>query len=81
MIPNLQTMPISEIAGLIRANWPTPYFGAVPYIAAMRCILTVDDMYGADDGRSVVAYALSNMHTFRGPVAKEIKAELKRRLK
>lgn len=81
MIPNLTTMSLSEIARLIRANWPKPYFGAVPYLSAMATLNSVNDTYGCDDGRSVVAYALANMAQFRGEVAREVKKELNRRLK
>ena len=41
----------------------------------------IGDMYGADSGSSIVAYALSNLSSYKGPVAREVKAELNRRLK
>lgn len=81
MIPNLTTMSLSEIARLIRANWPKPYFGAVPYLAAMATLNSVNDTYGCDSGKSIVLYALGNMAGFKGEIAREIKAELKRRVK
>jgi hypothetical protein len=68
---------IKEIAAEIRKDWPRPYFGAAPYLNAMQRLETVDDSYGADDGRSIVLYFLANASTWRGPVAKRIKAELK----
>lgn len=73
--------PIHVIAREIYDNWDKPYFGAVPYLAAMRSLTTLSDHYGADDARSVVLYFLSNATTWRGEVAKRIKAELKAMLK
>ncbi len=37
--------------------------------------------YGADPGSSIVAYFLSNASTWKGPVAKMVKAELRQRAK
>jgi hypothetical protein len=69
---------ISVIAREISRDWGTKtYFGAVPYIAAMRSLDRVTDDYGADSGRSIVLYFLSNAATWRGPTAKRVKAELK----
>jgi hypothetical protein len=47
----------------------------------MRSLDSVRDAYGADDGRTVVLYFLSNASTWRGETAKRIKAELKAMLK
>jgi len=69
--------PISQIASDIRAAWPKPYFGAVPYLDAMASLGSIAEDYGADSARSVVLYFLANAATFRGPVAKALKAELK----
>jgi len=73
--------PLHEIARDIRRDWPRPYFGAVPYITAMSTMGPITEAYGADSGRSVVAYFLSNASTWRGPTARLIKAELKEMLK
>jgi hypothetical protein len=72
---------LSTIAREISADWRKPYFGAVPYLGAMRSLDSVRDAYGADDGRTVVLYFLSNASTWRGETAKRIKAELKAMLK
>ena len=69
--------PVATIALEIIRDWKQPYFGAVPYLSAMRTIITMSDMYGADSARSVVSYFLANANTWRGPVARRIKAELK----
>lgn len=68
---------LETIAREIRADWKKPYFGAVPYLDAMRSLGSIDDNFGYDDGRSIVLYFLSNAATWRGPVAKAIKLELK----
>ena len=73
--------PIYEIAREIRRDWPRPYFGAVPYLDAMFSLDRMTDAYGADSGKSVVIYFLSNATTWRGDVARRIKAELNAILK
>ena len=78
---SLKTMTLPQIAREIRTYWSVINYAAQPYLAAMACISTVDDNYGCDSGRSIVAYALNNMQSFRGEIAKLIKAELRRRIK
>lgn len=73
--------PLHEIAQEIRKEWPKPYFGAVPYIQAMRLLIGVTDVYGSDDAESIVLYFLYNARTWRGETARRIKAELKGMLK
>lgn len=69
--------PLHEIAREITRVWTPVYFGAVPYLQAMRQLDTIADSYGADDARGIVLYFLSNAQTWRGPDARRIKAELK----
>lgn len=69
---------LSTIAAEIRADWKNVYFGAVPYLNAMRSLDKVTDNYGADDGESIVRYFLSNASSWRGETAKRVKAELKK---
>lgn len=68
--------PLHVIAREIRAAWPKPYFGAVPYIAAMQTMRGIDEDYYSDSGASIVRYFLANAGTWRGPDARRIKAEL-----
>ena len=68
---------LSFIARDIRATWPKVYFGAVPYLDAMRTLDSMSSRYGEDDARSIVAYFLANAGTWRGDDARRIKAELK----
>jgi hypothetical protein len=73
--------PICEIAKDISKAWKNVYFGAVPYLSAMLALDSVNDNYGMDSGRSIVAYFLSNAQSFRGPEARKLKAELKALIK
>jgi len=73
--------PLYQIAIDIRSNWPKPYFGAVPYLDAMRSVASVDDRYYAESARGLVLYFLANASTWRGEHAKRIKAELKEMIK
>lgn len=68
---------ILEIASDIRRAWPSPYFGAVPYIEAMMCLNEVTDTYGQDDATDILMRFLSNAAHFRGPVAGELKDEIR----
>jgi hypothetical protein len=73
--------PLGEIAGDIRRDWKNVNYAAKPYLDAMLSLNSINDNFYADDGRSIVAYFLSNASTWRGPVAKAIKAELNAMLK
>jgi hypothetical protein len=76
---NYTSKSISQLANIIRADWKKVYFAAVPYLDAMRQLDTIGDNYGLDSGKTIVIYFLSNAGTWRGEVAKAVKAELKRR--
>lgn len=84
MTTETETRPLHAIAREIRADWrrkdgtSAVYFGAVPYLDAMRSLDSIDDMYGYDDARSVVLYFLANANAWRGETARRVKAELKR---
>ena len=60
----------------ILVDWKKPYFGAVPYLSALADLETIEGSYGDDSARSIVRYFLSNATTWRGEVARRIKAEL-----
>lgn len=71
-----------EIASEIKADWGAKvYFGAKPYLDAMSCLRTVDDTYGEDSAKMIVAYFLSNASTWRGETAKRVKKELNAMIK
>ena len=71
------TRPISTIARDIRRDWKNVNYAARPYLDAMFSLDTMEDKYGYDSAHSIIAYFLGNAGTWRGPVAKAIKAELK----
>ena len=66
-----------EIADVIWSDWKnvSPY--AKPYLEAMGSLSSVNDAYFADSGKSVVSYFLANAGSWKGEVAKSVKAELK----
>lgn len=72
--------PLTDIANDILHHWVGVSPHAMPYVLAMLDLRTVDDRYGADDGRTIVLYFLSNAGAFRGPEARRLKAELKEHL-
>jgi hypothetical protein len=72
-----ETRSLAEIAREIGRDWQNPYFGAVPYLGAMRQLESIRDNYGADSAKSIVLYFLSNANGWRGDVARRVKAELK----
>ncbi len=73
------------LAKIIEDDWSSigkgVNFAARPYLDAMKTLEEIDEVYGADTARSVVAYFLSNATSWRGSVAREIKAELRELLK
>jgi hypothetical protein len=77
--------PLSQIAAEVRRDWSTQKsginFAAAPYLDALDALNDIKDMYGADSADMIVAYFLGNASQWRGPKAKEIKAELKAILK
>ena len=77
MPANKQTRPLSNIAHDIRRDWKNVNYAAKPYLAAMFELDRITDQHMFDTGRGIVVYFLSNTASWRGPVAKLIKAELK----
>jgi hypothetical protein len=52
-------------------------YAARPYLDAMATLISVDDPYYAEDGKTQVIYFLNNASSFQGERAKEIKNELR----
>ena len=74
--------PLNVIASEISKDWGNKVnFGAVPYLGAMRSLNSVNDPYGQDSGKSIVAYFLCNAGTWRGEVARRVKKELNAMIK
>jgi len=77
---SLTQLPICRIGAIVRAHWPKPYFAAVPYLSALSDLYDMDSKCGHDSARDIVLRFLGNAQTWRGPIAKLVKAELKSRL-
>ena len=83
MTSDQNTRPLSEIAEEIRITWvrkdgsSAVYFGAAPYLEAMRTLTTTRDSYFFDMGDDIVRYFLANANTYRGETARRVKAELR----
>lgn len=77
----LKDLEIQEIANLIRMDWGNVNYAAEPYLDAMSQLKSIDDRYFYDTGKNMVLYFLANAQTWRGEVAREVKAELKARCK
>ena len=71
------TRDINAIAVEIIHDWRSPAYGARPYLGAMLTMTSIDEDYGMDSGRSIIRYFLANAQTWRGEIARRIKAELK----
>jgi hypothetical protein len=69
--------PLHVIAQEIYDNWTKVYFGAVPYLRAMNTLDSMTDNYGCDGAEEIVLRFLCNAKTWKGDVARRIKAELK----
>jgi len=80
MATQTETRPLNVIAREIRDDWSKQGTGvnyaAKPYLQAMGQMTTVNENYGCDSGKSVVAYFLSNASAWRGEVARRVKKEL-----
>ena len=73
---------LNTIAREIKLDWGNKVnYGAKPYLDCMLALDSINDNYGLDSARSVVLYFLGNASTWRGEVAKRVKAELKTMLK
>jgi hypothetical protein len=73
----MPSRPLHEIAAEIICDWKRPYFGAVPYLDAMRYLGDIDDEFGDQDADEIVVYFLSNAASWRGATARRVKTELK----
>lgn len=73
--------PIYEIATEIALSGDKIPVIAKPYLDAMGDLNGIDDTYGYDSARGIVAYFLSNAGSWRGETARRIKTELKDMLK
>lgn len=77
---DLKHLRLHAIARLIEQDWKKVNFAARPYLDAMKTLDSVQDSYYADTGDMIVRYFLGNAGAWRGETAREVKAELKRRI-
>jgi peptidoglycan hydrolase-like protein with peptidoglycan-binding domain len=77
----LNTLDISQLAALADEDWVQVSPHARPYLDAMKSLTSTRQAYGADRGSDIVMYFLSNATSWRGDVARKVKAELKRRVR
>jgi hypothetical protein len=69
---------LREIAADIKREWgQNVNYAAKPYLDAMMYLNTINDKFGEDEGKWIVAYFLNNAASFRGEKAKALKDELK----
>jgi hypothetical protein len=76
----LKTAPLSSIASIIKRDWGNTAYSATPYLRAMFSLGDIRENYFADHASDIVLYFLSNASSWRGGVARLVKAELKARL-
>ncbi|GAC1661489.1 MAG: hypothetical protein NVS9B7_29500 [Flavisolibacter sp.] len=69
--------PINVIAKEIIKDWKNVNYAAKPYLDAMRTLDNINDNYFCDSAKTIIIYFLSNASSWRGDVAKRVKAELK----
>lgn len=78
---NQQTLDIpnnlSQIALLIRKDWRKVNYAAEPYLSAMSRLNTIEDHDWNDSGKSIVNYFLINAASWKGEVARAVKAKLR----
>lgn len=76
---------INAIAQEINVDWSKQgkgvNYAARPYLDAMFQLSKISDKFFEDSGSSIVAYFLANAQSWRGDVAKRVKAELNAMLK
>jgi hypothetical protein len=79
MIVEIDVKPrkICDIAYDIGADWQNMSYCARPYWSAMLQLDTINDKYYLDGAREIVLRFLCNAGTWRGPVARAVKLELK----
>ena len=73
--------PLYEIATEIETNWERVNYAARPYLDAMHDVTGISDKYWHVSCDEIVLYFLSNAGTWRGDVARRVKAELNAMLK
>jgi hypothetical protein len=85
--PTTTVRSISTIAAEIRRDWrnkkrePSVNFSAKPYLRVMDQMDKITEPYFADSGKEIVMRFLCNASSWKGEVARRVKAELNAMLK
>lgn len=70
--------PLYVIGLEIQNDWGVKVnYAAKPYLDALSGLDSIQDRYYEDSAKSIVRYFLANAGTWRGDVARRVKAELK----
>lgn len=69
--------PLSDIGQEILADWKNAQDPARGYAMAIAGLHSIDDQYGLDSAVEIVARFLGTAGTWKGPVARRVKTELK----
>jgi len=77
--PDYSQDSLQSICRTIRRNWPNMPACAAAYFEPLASLESLQNDYGLDSGKSIALYFLSNASTWKGDVARAIKAELKAR--
>jgi hypothetical protein len=78
---NITPRAIHSIATDISREWKNVYYGAVPYLNAMKSLNSISEDYYEDRAETIIIYFLANASTFRGEKARALKLELNNLLK
>lgn len=77
---NTELKPLYELASIIRKECAgkTWYAYARPYVDAMSTLKDASQPYYEDSGVSICLYALSNLSSWRGEIARSVKEQIKK---
>lgn len=78
---NLDQLSLPELASLAVIDYKPMPPHLQPYVEALIRCRSIRSMYGIEKAGHLIPYYLNNAAYWRGPVAREVKKELKRRYK
>ena len=82
VVPDVRGLPPYKLAALAQADWSQRgkgvSYAALPYLQALESVDSWEGKYILEEARTIGLYFLSNAGGWRGPVARAVKAEIKR---
>ena len=79
---SMEDWPIRELAVQAMLDWKSwRDFPAKPYLMAMSHLDKLTDKFGVEDGEEIVLRFLVNCQAWKGEKAREVKKELRARVK